>query len=58
MEEKAKFLGARLLVSRSFEQLSETGAFAHPEDGTAEKGDSLFQVAVGEIVKFVREFAQ
>ncbi len=48
---------SRVTVPRSFEQLSETGAFARPETATAEKGESLFDVTVGEIVAFVREFA-
>ena len=48
---------SRVIVPRSFEQLSETGAFARPETATAEKGESLFDVAVREIVAFVREFA-
>lgn len=48
---------SRVTVSRSFEQLSKTGAFAQPESATAEKGESLFDVTVGEIVAFVREFA-
>ena len=47
----------RVTVSRSFEQLSQTGAFAHPETATADKGESVFQVTVNEIVAFVREFA-
>ena len=48
---------SRVTVARSFEQLSETGAFAKPETATAEKGESLFDVTAGEIVAFVREFA-
>jgi creatinine amidohydrolase len=48
---------SRVTVPRSFEQLSRTGAFARPETATAEKGESLFDAAVGEIVAFVREFA-
>ena len=47
----------RVTVPRSFEQLSETGAFAQPETATAGKGESLFDVTVREIVAFVREFA-
>jgi len=48
---------SRVVVPRSFEQLSKTGAFAHPENATAEKGESLFDVTTNEIVSFVREFA-
>ncbi len=33
------------------------GAFGHPETGTAEKGEALFEAAAGEVVSFVREFA-
>ena len=48
---------SRVTAPRSFEQLSKTGAFAHPETATVDKGESLFNVAVAEIVAFVREFA-
>jgi len=48
---------SRVDVPRAFDQLSETGAFGHPELATAEKGEALFQAAVGEVVAFVREFA-
>ena len=48
---------SRVVVPRSFEQLSKTGAFARPETATAEKGESLFDVTVREIIAFVREFA-
>ena len=48
---------SRVVVPKSFEQLSKTGAFARPEDATAEKGESLFDVTTKEIVLFVREFA-
>ena len=48
---------SRVDVPRAFNQLSETGAFGHPEIATAEKGEALFAAAVDEIVAFVREFA-
>ena len=48
---------SRVDVARTFDQLSETGAFGHPETGTAEKGEALFEAAAGEVVSFVREFA-
>jgi creatinine amidohydrolase len=48
---------SRVNVPRSFEQLSETGAFGLPELATAEKGKLVFDVAVNEIVAFMREFA-
>ena len=47
----------RVQVPRSFEQLSVTGAFGHPEVATAANGEALFSVATREIVTFVREFA-
>jgi creatinine amidohydrolase len=48
---------SRVDVARSFDQLSVTGAFGHPERATPEKGALLFDTAVREIVAFVREFA-
>lgn len=48
---------SRVDVARSFAQLSVTGAFGHPEVSTPEKGRTLFDTAVGEVVRFVREFA-
>lgn len=49
--------GSRVEVARTFEQLSLTGAFGHPENATAEQGEALFTAAVDEVVAFVREFA-
>ena len=49
---------SRVDVPRTFDQLSKTGAFGHPELATAEKGEALFQAAAGEVVKVVREFAR
>jgi creatinine amidohydrolase len=48
---------SRVHVARSFEQISVTGSIGHPERATAEQGEALFATAVGEIVRFVREFA-
>ena len=48
---------SRVDVARSFEQLSATGAFGHPEIATPEKGEALYATAVAEIVAFVRDFA-
>lgn len=48
---------SRVDVARSFDQLSVTGAFGHPEVATAAKGALLFETAVREVVAFVREFA-
>ncbi len=47
---------SRVDVARTFDQLSKTGAFGHPEVATVEKGEALFAAAAGEVVKFVREF--
>ena len=48
---------SRVDVARSFDQLSVTGAFGHPESATPAKGELLFDTAVREVVAFVREFA-
>jgi creatinine amidohydrolase len=48
---------SRVEIPRGFEQVTETGAFGHPELGTAEKGEQLLAVATREAVAFVREFA-
>jgi creatinine amidohydrolase len=48
---------SRVYVPRSFDQLSRSGAFGHPELGTLEKGEALLEVAVRAFVAFVREFA-
>ena len=48
---------SRVDVPRAFDQLSETGAFGHPEIATPDKGETLFAAAAREVVAFVREFA-
>ena len=48
---------SRVEVARTFEQLSVTGAFGHPEVASADAGEALFTAAATEIVAFVREFA-
>jgi creatinine amidohydrolase len=48
---------SRVDVARTFEQLSITGAFGHPEVANAEEGEALFTAAAAEVVAFVREFA-
>ncbi len=48
---------SRVDVARTFEQLSITGAFGHPEISTTEKGELLFETAAREVIAFVREFA-
>lgn len=47
---------SRVDVARTFDQLSRTGAFGHPEIASVEKGEALFAAAAGEVVKFIREF--
>jgi creatinine amidohydrolase len=47
---------SRVDIPRTFDQLSKTGAFGHPEVATKEKGEALFAAAVKEVVAFVREF--
>jgi creatinine amidohydrolase len=48
---------SRVTVVRPFEHISATGALSHPEAATPEKGEVLYEVAVRELVAFVREFA-
>jgi creatinine amidohydrolase/Fe(II)-dependent formamide hydrolase-like protein len=48
---------SRVDVARTFDQLSRTGAFGHPELATPEKGEALLAAATREVVAFVREFA-
>jgi creatinine amidohydrolase len=47
---------SRVDVPRAFHQLSQSGAFGHPEIATVEKGEALLQAATTEVVKFIREF--
>ena len=49
---------SRVDVPRTFDQLSTTGAFGHPEIANTEKGEALFAAAVAEVTAFVREFAK
>ncbi|CCW34996.1 uncharacterized protein, putative amidase [Chthonomonas calidirosea] len=48
---------SRVDVPRAFDQLSQTGAFGHPELATQEKGEALFQAVAEQVVSFLREFA-
>jgi creatinine amidohydrolase/Fe(II)-dependent formamide hydrolase-like protein len=48
---------SRVIVRLPFEHIGATGAYGHPELGTADKGEVLFQVAVDEVVACVREVA-
>ncbi len=47
---------SRVDVARTFDQVSLTGAFGHPEISTPEKGELLFETAAQEVIAFVREF--
>jgi creatinine amidohydrolase len=47
----------RVSVQRPFEFKSITGALGHPENGTPEKGETLLQVAVDQVVACIREIA-
>jgi creatinine amidohydrolase len=49
---------SRVYVPREYTHLSTTGAFGHPESGTAEKGQALLYVIVKEVAAFLREFAE
>jgi creatinine amidohydrolase len=49
---------SRVEVVRTFDQLTVSGAIAHPEWATAEKGEALLSAASAEVVAFVREFAR
>jgi len=48
---------SRVIVRRPFDQISVTGAYGHPERGTAAKGATLFDVVVEQVVACVREVA-
>ena len=48
---------SRVAVPRAFHQLSETGAFGHPENASAAKGEQILDVTVHEVVAFLREIA-
>jgi creatinine amidohydrolase len=47
---------SRVDVARTFDQLSKTGAFGHPEIASVEKGEALFAAASNEVIKFIREY--
>ena len=49
---------SRVDVPRSFDSLSISGAFGHPETGQPDKGEALFAAAAGQVIEFVREFAE
>jgi creatinine amidohydrolase len=49
---------SRVFAPRSFDQVTQTGALGSPELATVEKGEQILQVAVREVVAFVREFSR
>jgi creatinine amidohydrolase/Fe(II)-dependent formamide hydrolase-like protein len=49
---------SRVDIARTFDQLSITGAFGHPELASVDKGEALFKAAANEVVKFVSEFGR
>jgi creatinine amidohydrolase len=48
---------SRVAVPRAFHQLSETGAFGHPENASAGKGEQILDVVVHEVVALLHEVA-
>lgn len=50
------YRASRVVVSRSFDQLSSNGALGSPDKATAEKGRQLFPLIANAIVNFLREF--
>jgi creatinine amidohydrolase len=51
------YQASRVVVSRSFDQLSTNGALGSPEKATPEKGRQLFPLITGAVVDFLREFS-
>ncbi|GAT35203.1 creatinine amidohydrolase [Terrimicrobium sacchariphilum] len=48
---------SRVVVSQSFDQLSQTGALGSPELATEEKGRQLFTLLASAVARFLEEFA-
>jgi creatinine amidohydrolase len=48
---------SRVTMQRSFDHISETGAIAHPEAATPEKGEALIELGVQQVVACIREIA-
>lgn len=48
---------SRVVVSRTFDQISFNGALGSPEKATAEKGQQLYPLITTAVVNFLREFA-
>ncbi len=47
---------SRVATLRPFDHHSKTGAFGCPEEGTAAKGEALFELAAKELIALVHEF--
>lgn len=48
---------SRVVIARTFDQLSSNGALGSPEKASAEKGHQLYPLISDAIVNFLREFA-
>jgi creatinine amidohydrolase len=48
---------SRVAVYRPFEQISVSGAYGHPERGTAQKGRALFDLAAEQVAALLSEIA-
>jgi len=48
---------SRVVVSQTFDQLSQTGALGSPEQATEEKGRQLFTLLAAAVASFLKEFA-
>jgi creatinine amidohydrolase/Fe(II)-dependent formamide hydrolase-like protein len=47
----------RVSVYRRFARLTDAGSMGSPKQATAEKGKSLRDAVVGEVVSFLKDFA-
>lgn len=47
---------SRVATLRPFDHHSKTGAFGYPEEGTAVKGEALFELAAKELIALINEF--
>ena len=47
---------SRVSVTKTIRQMTPTGALGRPDLASEEKGERILQVAVAEVVAFVREF--
>jgi len=51
------YMPSRVVVSQTFDQLSQTGALGSPELATEEKGRQLFTLLASSVAGFLEEFA-